>query len=191
MSTFDHDPSREVEREAEPLAEAPAPARRRRRHTPAPIHLNVTAMIDVVFLLMTYFLLLASFRPPEQAIRAEAPKRLESGALAAMTPASPDPFDLPSVPITVTIRSAGEGPEACAVAADSPALASLANLEELFTKAAAAKGPLLPPAQAFVIRPEAGARWEHALAALNALRRAGYDQVTFANPAIARVRSEH
>ncbi|HVZ94750.1 MAG TPA: biopolymer transporter ExbD [Phycisphaerales bacterium] len=161
----------------------PVRSRRRRRYEAAPMMLNITAMIDVIFLLLTYFLMLASFRPREQSMETEAPKPAESGALTAQTPAQADPFELPSVPIRVTVVSGGDGPEQCAIATDSPALGEIRGVDDLFTKAGAARGPLIAQTQSFVIRPDADARWEHALAVLNALRRAGYDQVTFAHPA--------
>lgn len=145
--------------------------------------LNVTAMIDVVFLLMTYFILLASFAPIEQSIRTSAPRQLQSNSAAA--PATPDPFEPPSVTISVSVRSLGGGPEQCAVTSDAPSLTperAQSSVEDLFTKARDARGPVLAPTQKFIIRPELGTKWEHALAVLNALRRAGYDQVTFANP---------
>lgn len=158
----------------------PVHARRRRRHEPTTMFLNVTAMIDVVFLLMTYFILLASFAPIEQSIRTSAPRQLQSSSAAA--PRAPDPFDPPSVTISVSVRSLGAGPEQCAVITDAPAITSPTGVENLFTKARDARGPILAPTQKFIIRPELGTKWEHALAVLNALRRAGYDQVTFANP---------
>lgn len=161
-------------------APAPPPRRRRRPQGVRGFEVNITPMIDVVFLLLTYFLLLAQLSPREAAIAAR-PAAPHSSA-AAPGPA-PDPFELPKLPIVLEVRSTGDGPAQCSIRTDDPTLAGSAGFEDLASRASGARGTLWRPEQSFVIRAAADSRWEHALATLNALKRAGYDQVTFAPPA--------
>ena len=51
------------------------------------LRLNLTAMIDVVFLLLMYFLLIAEFRPREETFDMQLPARTTEAA-------APDPFAL-------------------------------------------------------------------------------------------------
>lgn len=159
------------------------PRRRRlRRPEPAPLVLNIVSMIDVIFLLMTYFLLTAKFATREESFPVSVPARLEGGAAA---PA--DDFSLPKTPIIISVRSAPSGP---VIFADAPALrppsGAAGSYDELAALARSAKGTLLALDQRFTIIPETGTRWEHALGALNALKRAGFDNARFGAPSRTR-----
>lgn len=94
--------------------------RRKRRPEPAPMVLNIVSMIDVIFLLMTYFLLTAKFTTSEESFEVKVPERLESSASAAAPP--PDPFALPTTTVVLTVTSLGDGPADFAVFSDSPAI---------------------------------------------------------------------
>lgn len=178
------------------LAADGLPARkRRRRPEPAPMVLNIVSMIDVIFLLMTYFLLTAKFTTREESFELSVPERIESASTSA-PPA--DPFALPQTPVVITVSSRAESGMGgvLRISSDQPALRigaqtdDRATYDALADRAAAARGQVLPPDQRFIIRPEAGTRWEHALGVLNALKRAEFHNVRFASPAQIAVPGE-
>ncbi|MFM9957115.1 MAG: ExbD/TolR family protein [Phycisphaerales bacterium] len=167
--------------------------RRFKRPEPAPMVLNIVSMIDVIFLLMTYFLLTAQFASREESFEVRVPERLE--ATSIHTPPA-NPFELPVTPVVLVVTSRGDGPSDFVVFTDSAALApgeqaqaggsdrnfAFETYESLTTAAENARTRVLPEDQRFIVRPAADARWEHALGTLNAIKRAGYNNVRFANP---------
>lgn len=172
------------------------PRRRKpRRPEPGPLVLNIVSMIDVIFLLMTYFLLTAQFTTREESFEVRVPERLE-GASVDTPPA--DPFALPVTPVVLTVTSRGNGAEDFVIFTDAASLGATGGGEggaaqgavfrsygALTAAAESARGRVLGDDQRFIIRPAADAKWEHALGALNALKRAGFNNVRFANPARA------
>lgn len=137
-------------------------------------------MIDVVFLLMSYFLIVAEFRKPE----AQLPVELVRSAAHAPPPA--DPFALPAPPIRLEVASAGDGPDDVAIRADSPLLrppgGEAFTADGLTRTLKAALGYSLESDQRFIVAPVRGCRWEHAVAALDAVRQAGYSRIRLADP---------
>lgn len=142
--------------------------------------LNMTAMIDVVFMLLIFFILTVDFRPREDALSLDARKRVESAVPGADGPG--DPFTLPERPVVVTVRSTGDGPRDYIIHTDEPILGSPGSSADLRGRAAAARGTTLPASQPFSIRPATDTRWEHTLATFGALQRAGFREITLANP---------
>jgi len=139
-----------------------------------PIGLNVSTMIDVVFLLLIYFLLITEFAPREEAFEVDVDEtRAEQSA---------DPFELPSRPVRVRVRSFGDGAGEYAIATDSPVLGDAASYEALYESVASRRGGVFPEDQRFVIDATDATRWEHVMGAFNALRRADYDAVAFSPP---------
>jgi len=146
--------------------------RRPRRPTRGAVALRLTPMIDVVFLLLAYFLLAAEFREPEGAVAASAapdPNKAEQT----------DPFALPREPVVVTVRSTGPGPADLALTASAPEIAHATAPGSLRRALAAARGPVFADDHPFIIRAAPDALWEHALAAAGAVDGAGYTAVTF------------
>lgn len=141
--------------------------------------LNMTAMIDVVFMLLIFFIMTVDFRPREDALSLDARKRFEAAVGAGGTG---DLFALPERPVVVTVRSTGDGPGDYTINTDEPMLGSPASSAELRGRAAAARGTTLPASQPFSIRPATDTRWEHTLSAFSALQRAGFREITLANP---------
>ncbi len=149
-----------------------------RRHTgvrKASMALNFTAMIDVVFLLLLYFMLTADFAKQEDAFALDLP-----GQGAAEV--ADDPFALPEQPILVSVRSSGDGQADYALTTDSPLVGELNGYDALTTTLGSLRGDLLAPDHEMVIAPEPGTRWEHTLGAYNAVTRAGFERVRFARP---------
>ena len=159
--------------------------------------INLAAMIDVVFLLLMYFLLSMDFDPAESA--------LSSAVAGEVGEAAPeDPFALPVQPIVVRVwtvegigasgagrggvgveRSAGS----FAVRTDSPLLQGLDGSVvgvgvdgALRTRLASLRGSVLALDQPFVIDPGDETDWEHALLVFNAVLEAGFETVRFTQP---------
>ncbi len=140
---------------------------------PARLSLNLTAMIDVVFLLLIYFMVATEFKLGEEIYRLDLPRR----SLQA------DPFELPRDPLRIAVASTGSG--AGYLIRVEEAAAQLANFQELFVflarnqRSAAAVGGLFDPDHPIIIEPGAATRWEHAVEAFNAAVRARYTNVKF------------
>ncbi|TVQ32696.1 MAG: biopolymer transporter ExbD [Phycisphaeraceae bacterium] len=150
--------------------------RRGRRRSGLRFGVTLTPMIDVVFLLMIYFLLVGEFRQDEEVFALDLPREAEVGREIT------DPFALPERPIRVRVRSLGDGPGDYTIATDSHVIERAANFEALRLALENAYGGALPEDQRFIVRPDADARWEHTLGALDAIRRAGYTRIRFDEP---------
>jgi len=152
---------------------------RRKRTIPQldPLGLNVSTMIDVVFLLLIYFLIITEFSPREEAYGVSIAE--QQAAQHA------DPFDLPTRPIRVRVRSFGDGAGEFAITTDSPLLGTLSSYEDLYDQTAARRGGAFAGDQSFIIDSSPSTRWEHVMGAFNALRRAEFNRVRFAPPSIA------
>ncbi|MEC8115202.1 MAG: biopolymer transporter ExbD, partial [Planctomycetota bacterium] len=59
--------------------------------------LNLTSMIDVVFLLLVYFMVATEFKRAEVVERLDLPNRLGAGVA--------DPFEVPDHPVVITVSS--------------------------------------------------------------------------------------
>jgi len=127
-------------------------------------------MIDVVFLLLAYFLLAAEFREPEGAVAASA---------AAETPSRSAAFELPARPVRITVASFGRARTDYALSTDAPELAHAQTADALRRAASAARGPVFAADQPFIIQADPDALWEHALAVAAAIDAAGYTTVRF------------
>jgi len=149
----------------------------RRGATAAILSLNITPMIDVVFLLLIYFVLTVNFKAREGSFSVDAPRRLDGGGERRA-----DPFELPRRPIVVVVRSFGDGAEEYSIASDDPGLGPIPGVEDLYVRLGEAREGRLGADQVFVVRASGAARWEHALAVFGAIRRAGFGRVRFANP---------
>jgi len=124
-------------------------------------------LIDVVFLLLLYFLLATQFRHDERPLRVGLPDA--SGAARAE-----DPFALPQRPVTIFVRSGAAG---AVIRTDSPLLPDAPTPEALRAALEDARGLDLGAEQRFLISAAPDAKWEHTLEALNAALRAGYEHV--------------
>jgi len=147
-----------------------AAIRRRRRRRAVPLAVALTPMIDVVFLLLLYFLLAADLRDPEAMFRLDLVRE-------AQETTEKDPFALPPRPITVDVRSTGPGRDEYTLRVEWERTESPRAFDELAAQLRAARGDFLTPGQIFIVRAGAETRWEHALGALNAVSRAGFTRV--------------
>ena len=149
-------------------------ARRRRRRPPARLGLNLTAMIDVVFLLLVYFMAATEFKLGEEIYRMDLPRRGRAV----------DPFALPRDPLRIQVSSTAPG----YVIRVPGAPVRPETFQELYDfldqsrRGEGAVGGLYEADHPIIVEPANTARWEHAMEALNAAVRARYTNITFAPP---------
>ncbi|MFG0328940.1 MAG: biopolymer transporter ExbD [Phycisphaerales bacterium] len=145
------------------------------------IGLNLVAMIDVVFLLLTYFLLTTNFTIGEEVYHLDLPSERTGGV--------DDPFSLPDQPLIITIASAAVGGRQLQISLDLPVDPPPSTIEELFRFLSDQQvrpdhaGGIFLPENPIYIRPTAGTRWEDAVNVFNACLRAEYTNVRFIDPA--------
>jgi len=156
MKRFDREQDRTLaeRRRRETLREASAPT----------LRLNMTPMIDVVFLLLIYFVLVADFAEPESVAGLDVVQR---------SSANDDPFALPEVPTVLELVSEGDDPTAFSVRTDRGVFTAPAPFAERARSAFEALGAR----HAIIVDPAPDARWEHAVVAYRALRDAGFERV--------------
>ncbi len=144
------------------------------------IALNLTAMIDVVFLLLIYFMVATEFKLGEEVYRLDLPAR-------AGVAQQRDPFQLDEQPLRIAVASTGPGRSAYRVSLDGPypQPASFQALYEFLRNRQIgenATDALFAPDHPIIIEPSRTTRWDHAIEAFNAPARARYTNVTFAAP---------
>lgn len=151
---------------------------RRVVNAPRRMGVNLTPMIDVVFQLLIYFLLVTNFALGEQVFRLDLPER---GGVAE--PRSP--FDLPEDPLRILVGSEGAGVEGIRIEIEGPypQPRTLEELERFLSRSRAGKGSgYFLPDHPLVIVPGETTRWGHVVDVFNATVRAGYLRVRFAEP---------
>lgn len=172
----------ELDRDLDSFHSLQAWRRRRRRQRMPAISLSMTAMIDVVFLLLIYFMVATDFRMGEGMFRVEVPAREGAGA--------PDPFRLDDEPLRIIVHSTGLGPAMYTLRLDGPypQPRTFDDLHEFLASTqvnvenVASRGALFRPEHPIIIQPSRSTRWEHAIEAFNAAARARYSNITFAKP---------
>ena len=150
-------------------------AAKRRGMKPASMQLNITPMIDVIFQLLIYFIITASFTQDE-------------GVLAAKMPpqdGSSQP-DIPPQQLVVEIAPAGYSYR-LTLEGDPVAVRNFSELRERligkqFDPERGRQGTYQPD-DPVRIRPEGEVRWQHVVNAFNAAVAARYTDVGFAKPA--------
>ena len=149
-------------------------ARSRRDLPPVRMALNLTSMIDVIFLLLIYFVVTAIFTPGEGIITAKLPKGTGTA----------DPLDLPPQPINVIITAAGRA----GYRLDIEGYAAPHDYRQLYEQLVmlqydVARGLTQgthKPDDPVLIKPRGDVRWQHVVNAFNAAVRARYSNIQFA-----------
>jgi biopolymer transport protein ExbD len=172
-------------------AHSPRRAQRRSARLDRPaMTLPITALIDVVFLLLVFFLLVTDFSGPEEVFRIDLPPTAVAPSPAARdgadrAPQTPrDPFALERQPIRVLVTSTGPGEEEYqleVVGLEEPVqgFAALeAALRRHLVDPSTRQGLYLPD-QPVVLEPSPATTWGHSVGAFNAAVRAGYTNVVF------------
>ena len=155
--------------------------RTRDRHGrgPARIGVNLTSMIDVVFLLLVYFMVATEFKLGEEVYRLDLPERAAS--------AQQDPFELDDEPLRIVVTTVGFGRDGYRIRIDGPypQPTSFAQLYEFLRDRQIGSGApdtLFEHDHPIIVEPARSARWEHAMEVFNAAARARYTNITFAKP---------
>ena len=148
-------------------------ARNRRSST---IGLNLTSMIDVVFLLLIYFMVATEFRSAEASFPMDLPEERRNATVV-----------LDEQPLVVLVESTGTLLSDIRLQLEGP-WDPVDTLEGLrtFLKVNRADGfgssGLFTPDHPILIRPSSNTRWEHAVAAYNAVVQARYANITLGSP---------
>jgi len=150
------------------------PVRRRVRVAPT-IGLNLTSMIDVVFLLLVYFMVATDFKQSEEIYRLDLPERREGMAL--------DPFELDDEPVRILVRSHGVGQDEYRLRIEGDA-GNVHDFESLYEYLSVRRidgmgGGLFADDHPVLVVPTADTSWAFAVGAFNAAVRAGYVNITF------------
>ncbi len=154
--------------------------RQRRGRQRSPISLNLVAMIDVVFLLLIYFMTATEFKLGEEIYRLDLPQRLPSAQVL-------DPFELDEDPLRISVSTTGLDEDNYRIQLSGP-YPQPRTFEELFEFleqrriSLHAPGGLFAPDHPIIVEPTRTTRWEHAMEAFNAAARARYTNLTFAKP---------
>ncbi len=130
--------------------------------------LNITSMIDVVFLLLIYFVITVNFVVDEGVIMTDLPQF------------STEHRVMP--PITIGVRS-GYGENSCVITYNDAVLPSFtalrARLEQEQDNPAKGRTGIYGTDYTVKIAPSQFVRWQYTLNAFNAALRAGYTNVSF------------
>ncbi len=138
--------------------------------------LNLTSMIDVVFLLLIYFMVATEFKTAEESFPMDLPMRNHGNILT-----------LDNEPLVIFVESAGTSPSDIRIRLDGP-WDSIASLEELLSFLRNNKigtfgsSGLFAETHPIQIKPTDETRWDHAVAAYNTVARANYVNITLDEP---------
>ena len=136
-----------------------------------PMRLNLTAMIDVIFLLLIYFVLTAAFTQGEGVIAAKLP----SGSGPS---AGPEP---PKRELKIRLAEVGRSGVAISVQRERPrSFAELASMLERWRFGPNNPAGIYKDDSPILIEPEGNVRWQHVVNAFNAAVKAKYRNVSFA-----------
>lgn len=146
-------------------------ARDRRGKRRPSMQLQLTSMIDVIFLLLIYFVVTATFVQDEGVLTTKLPAIGQSSQVS----------ELPTLSSEMVIQLIPDGPSGVQIRVDSQAVASFTELFEVV------KGLQDSPQSIGIyaaddpvkIKPEPQVRWEYVVNAMNAAVRAGYSNVQF------------
>lgn len=160
--------------ELDPRDVLETPPARRRLRAPMSIGLNLTSMIDVVFLLLVYFMVATDFRKAEEIYTLDLPERAEGMSV--------DPFELDEEPLLVLVRTSGSAGDSYRLGLDGP-WDPVQDFQALYEFLRARQvdgmgGGLFGTDHPIVIIPDATVHWEYTIDAFNSAVRAGYVNVT-------------
>ena len=148
----------------------------RRRPAKPSLSLNLTAMIDVTFLLLVYFMVATQFKVGEELYRMDLPDRGPARAPV-------DPFELDEEPLRIRVASVGYamGDYRLELVGPYPQPASFADLYDFLRRRQISEttvGGLFAADHPIIIEPTKSTQWQHALETFNAAARARYSNVT-------------
>ncbi len=134
--------------------------------------LNLVAMIDIVFLLLIFFMLQMRFHRPEGILPNKLPR---THGVAAVD-------EVPISPLRVVVRQTGDGPGDYQVRIDRmppPVPQNFTDLAVQLKGVQASEG--YDDETPVVIVPQGDVKWDHVVNAYNAAVRAAYKNIAFAS----------
>lgn len=145
-----------------------------REMVPTRMSLNLTSMIDVVFLLLIYFVVTASFTPGEGILTAKLPQGTGTA----------NPLKLPPQPLNIQVSPVGmsgyrigiEGHGAARDFRDLHDQLVQLQYDESRNRVLGTHRPDDP----VIIKPQRRVRWQHVVNTFNAAMRARYTNISFA-----------
>ncbi len=171
-----------------PMPNAPAPGghqvyetvhhhslRKKRGLPPVKMQVNLTSMIDVIFQLLIYFIVTATFSVGEGAITAKLPTG----------PGTPSQAKPPDRPLNIILSSASSSGYRISVRGAPSQPTSFSELGELLMRLqynperGLTEGAYKPD-NPVIIKPAGDVRWQHVVNAFNAAVRARYMNISFA-----------
>lgn len=139
------------------------------------MQLNLTSMIDVIFQLLIYFVVTASFTQDEGILAAKMPQREGSSQ-----------EDIPPQELVIVLQAAGTEYMLSIEGAPNPRVqhftALRRRLEGMQYNPERGRTGTVKPDDPVKIRPEGKVRWQHVVNAFNAAIAARYTDVGFAAP---------
>jgi biopolymer transport protein ExbD len=140
------------------------------------IGLNLTAMIDVVFLLLIYFMVATEFKTAEESFPMDLPMRNHGQTIT-----------LDNKPLVVIVESAGGNEADLRIRLEGPwePIVSVEDLTKFLRVNKAGtfgSSGLFAETHPILIKPNSETRWDHAIAAYNAVARANYVNITLDEP---------
>jgi|GEM_PF-191481 len=150
-------------------------SRKKRGRAKPAMQLQMTSMIDVIFLLLIYFVVTAAFVEDEGVLTSKLPEKGQSEVSAPTIELSSE--------LTIELLAVLEDPQAVKIMADGRQAVGFTELYQtlagLQDDPAAGRAGLFAVDDPVRIQPERGVRWQHVVNALNAAVRAGYTNVQF------------
>ena len=132
------------------------------------IDLNLTSMIDVVFLLLVFFVVTADFKAPEKTM---ATKLAANGAIVVDQPKTQEERDLGKIVVRIRVDAANQ----IEFHVDDKRAANLDELEAILDALRE-----IDPNARVVVAPERNAPIESALDVYDSARRVGLAKISFA-----------
>ena len=147
-----------------------------RKRKSGTIGLNLTSMIDVVFLLLIYFMVATEFKTAEESFPMDIPMRQHGQTIT---------FD--DEPLVILVESAGAESEDIRVRLEGPwdSIATLAELSTFLRSNKATgfgRNGLFAQTHPILLKPTKSTRWEHAIAAYNVVVNAQYTNISLDEP---------
>jgi biopolymer transport protein ExbD len=147
-----------------------------RKRKAGTIGLNLTSMIDVVFLLLIYFMVATEFKTAEESFPMDIPMRQHGQTIT-----------LDDEPLVILVESAGAESEDIRVRLEGPwdSIATLAELSTFLRSNKATgfgRNGLFAQAHPILLKPTKSTRWEHAIAAYNVVVNAQYTNISLDEP---------
>jgi len=144
---------------------------RRRRTSLVAISLNLTPMIDVVFLLLLFFLAASRFSPNEGMLEARLPARAAGASM-----------EIPRTPIRVRFLAPPNQPDQCSVTIERFDETPIPMSELANALKKTQQQPGFDADTPVHLMADNDVRWDHVVNAYNAALAAGYGKVYFAAP---------